>query len=225
MRALHGLTAFCGLILAASLAAQATRDDGGSARFQAMIQQLTQEKTQLTADNAKLKGDLDKAKAELEALRGEQAGLQRRLGQSEASLNQSNASNSRNAQLVEQQRARLEELVAQFRQTIEQLRALELERNDLKVQLASRESALNQCATNNQKLFETGNEVLDRYEQKGCFAAMRENEPFMQLKRVQFQNLVDEYRWALEDQKLPESALPVPESESAAPPAGEGASP
>ncbi len=51
--------------------------------------------------------------------------------------------------------------------------------------------------------------MLDRYEEKGCFSAMRENEPFTQNKRVQLQNLVDEYRWALEDQKLPETAQPA----------------
>jgi chromosome segregation ATPase len=200
------LVAACAVTVAAFAAAQQSRDDGGAARLQAMVQQLTAEKTRLEADNGKLKTDLDKANAELKTLRDAQAGLERRLGQSEASLSQTSATNTRNAAALEQQRARTEELIGEFRKTIETLRATELERNDLRAMLASRDRALNQCVTNNQKLFETGNEVLDRYEDKGCFSSMRENEPFTQNRRVRMQNLVDEYRWALEDQKLPEQA-------------------
>jgi uncharacterized protein YlxW (UPF0749 family) len=195
--------------LAGVAAAQQTRDDGGNARLQAMVQQLTGEKTQLAADNAKLKTDLDKANAELKSLRDAQTGLERRLGQSETSLSQASVTNTRSTAALEAQRERYDAVVAEFRKTIDVLRTTEIERNELRGTLASRESALKQCVTANQKMFETGNEVLDRYEEKGCFSAMRENEPFTQNKRVQLQNLVDEYRWALEDQKLPETAQPA----------------
>src|SRR5262245_19642727 len=216
MRTYRTMIAVTGtLALCTAVWAQQSRDDGGSARLQAMVQQLTAEKTRLEADNAKQKTELDKANAELKSLRDAQAGLERRVTQSEASLSQTSASNTRNAAALEQQRARTEELVGEFRKTIETLRATELERNELKTMLASRDGALNQCVTNNQKLFETGNEVLDRYEDKGCFSSMRENEPFTQNRRVKLQNLVDEYRWALEDQKLPAQAQPA----AAAPPA------
>jgi chromosome segregation ATPase len=183
-----------------------------------MVQQLTAERTQLQTQNTQLKAQLDAANAELKALRDAQTGLERRLGQSEASLTQATTTSTRNSEQVTQLRTRMEEVVAQFRTTIESLRATELERNELRAALADRERAFNQCAANNQKLFATGNEVLDRYEQKGCFSAMRENEPFTQNGRVRLQNLVDEYRWALEDQKLPATEA-APE---AAVPSGEG---
>jgi chromosome segregation ATPase len=204
-------TAVCITAVAGAASAQQARDDGGSARLQAMVQQLTTEKTRLEADNAKLKADLDKVNASLKSLGDEQADLRRRLGQSEASRNQASAANTRSTALIEQQQTRMDEIVAQFRQTIEVLRTTEIERNELRTALASRESAFNQCAAANQKLFETGNEVLDRYEDKGCFSSMRENEPFTQNRRVRLQNSVDEYRWAFEDQKLPESAAPATE--------------
>src|SRR5262245_24815791 len=193
----------------AGVSAQQSRGDDGTLRLQAMVQTLTTEKTQLASENTKLKADLDKANAELKTLRDAQAGLERRLGQSEASLSQTNASNTRNAAAVEQLRAREEEIIAEYRKQNDVLRATEVERNELRTMLGSRESALKQCVTNNEKLFETGNEVLDRYEDKGCFTSMRENEPFTQNRRVKLQNLVDEYRWALEDQKLPQQAAPA----------------
>ncbi len=195
------------LLAAAGLAvAQQARDDGGAARLQAMVQQLTAERTQLQGANTKLKTDLDAANAELKKLRDHKTALERRLGQTEGSLTQANAANTRSTAQAEQQRGRIEELVAEFRATIETLRQTELERNELRSSLAARESTLKQCVTNNQKLFDTGIEVLDRYEQKGCFTSMRDNEPFTRNKRVQLQNLVDEYRWQLEDDLLPQNA-------------------
>jgi chromosome segregation ATPase len=191
--------------VAASAGAQQARDDGGAARLQAMVSQLTTEKTQLQAENKELKAKLDAADGELKKVRGENADLERRLGQSESSLALSSAANTRSTEQNTQLRSRMDELVKQFRETIENLRKTELERNDLKVTLAARESVLGTCVANNDKLFAAGNEILDRYEAKGCFASVREKEPFTQNKRVQLENLVDEYRWKLEDQKLPET--------------------
>jgi chromosome segregation ATPase len=195
--------------------AQQSRGDDGTLRLQAMVQTLTTEKTQLTSENAKLKADLEKANAELKTLREAQAGLERRLGQAEASLSQASATNTRSTAALEAQRAREEQIVAEYRKLAETLGTVERERNELRTTLASRDSAFNQCVTANQKMFETGNEVLDRYEEKGCFSAMRENEPFTQNRRVRLQNLVDEYRWALEDQKLSEQGSTPASSASA----------
>ena len=191
--------------VAASAGAQQARDDGGAARLQAMVQQLTSEKTQLQAENKDAKGKLDAANAELKKVRGENAELERRLAQSENSLAQSSSANTRSTEQNTQLRARMDELIAKYREVAEDLHKTELERNGLKTTLAARESALGICVASNDKLLATGNEILDRYEAKGCFAAAREKEPFTQVKRVQLQNLVDEYRWQLEDQKLPES--------------------
>lgn len=193
------------LCSAGPLAAQQSRDDGASARYQAMVQQLTTERTQLQTQNADLKKQIDAANAELKKLRDDKTGLERRLSQTEGSLSQATATNTRSTQQTELQRTKMEELLQQCRMTAETLRDVELDRNRLKTTLAGHDGALKTCAANNQKLFDTGVEVLDRYEQKGCFSSLREGEPFTQNKRVQLQNLVDEYRWRLEDQLLPPS--------------------
>ena len=207
MRLSHPTLATFALMLAAAHAtAQQSRDDGGSARLQAMVQQLTSEKTQFQADNAKLKTERDAATAELKKLRAEKENLERQASQNETSLTRATAANTRNTELMEREKTRTEDLVGQFRQTIEQLRITELERNEAKASSETRKRAFEQCVASNQKLFETGNEVLDRYENKGKWDALREREPFTQTRRVRLQNLVDEYRWALEDQHSPETA-------------------
>jgi chromosome segregation ATPase len=203
-------------VCAATAGAQQARDDGGAARLQAMVSQLTSEKTQLQAENKDTKTKLDAANAELKKVRDQNADLQRRLSQNETSLAQSSAANTRSSEQYNTLRSRTDELVKQFREVAENLRKTEIERNDLKTTLAARESILGTCVANNDKLLATGNEILDRYEAKGCFASAREKEPFTQVKRVQLQNLVDEYRWKLEDQKLPDSVKTTPKEVAAA---------
>ena len=209
------LIAFATVLVARGAIAQQARDDGGLIRLQGMVQQLTADRTKLQADNTKLKSDLDAANAELKKQREANAGLERRVTQGESSLSQASAANSRNEAALAQQRSRMDELVAQFRMTIDTLRTTELERNDLKTKLESKQHAFEQCVASNRKLFETGNDVLDKFEDRGRWAALRVREPFTQVKRVELQNLVDEYRWALEDQRLPEnsdaSSVAVPE--------------
>ena len=200
------LVAFALAMTAGPTAAQQSRDDGGSARLQTMVQQLTSEKAQLQGDNTKLKTERDSAAAQLKKLRMEKDSLEQQLRQSETSLTRASSTNTRNTEAMEQQKKRTEDLVAQFRQTIEQLRTTELERNELKTESETRQRAFEQCVASNQKLFETGNEVLDRYENKGKWDALREREPFTQTRRVRLQNAVDEYRWALDDQRLPGTA-------------------
>jgi chromosome segregation ATPase len=202
MKISNVVLAIVALAAASGLSAQQSRDDGGAARLQAMVQQVTAERNQLQTQNADLKKQLDAANAELKKVRDDKTGVERRLSQTEGSLSQATATNTRATASAEQQRARTDELVAQFRMTIETLRQTELERNELKSTLAAHDSTLKTCAANNQKLFDTGVEVLDRYEQKGCFSSLREGEPFTQNKRVQLQNLIDEYRWRLEDALL-----------------------
>jgi chromosome segregation ATPase len=208
------------LALASLAAAQQAREGGGDARLQAMVQQLTAERAELQTENRELEAELRERAAELEAAQAEITSLRGDVAESSSSLEQSKATSDRNAALVAQLRARVEEIVAEFRRTAEVLRQTELERNELSAMLASKDSSLEQCITNNLALYQTGIEVLDQYEEKGCFTSARQRGPFTQLKRVEIENLVDEYRWRLEDGLLPQAT-----DAAAAAPAGDAATP
>ncbi|MBA3960995.1 MAG: phage major capsid protein [Chthoniobacterales bacterium] len=54
----------------------------------------------------------------------------------------------------------------------------------------------------NDALFKTGNEILTRYEHFGLGDALAAKEPFVGLTRVKLQNLVQDYRDKLADQKV-----------------------
>ncbi len=54
----------------------------------------------------------------------------------------------------------------------------------------------------NASLFQVGNEILTRYEHYGLGDALRAKEPFTGITRVKLENLVQDYRDELADQKV-----------------------
>lgn len=201
--------------------AQTARDGGagaGDARLQLMVQQLTVERNRLQSEVMDLQAERDEKDEALGAAQTRIAELEAGLAETQTRLRDTTASNDRNEAAADQLRARMEEIVAQFRETIEVLRETENERNELSATLATTQSERDQCVTNNLELYKTGVEVLDEYEHKGCFASMRQRrEPFLQIKRVQIENLVDDYKWRLEDEVLQENREAAAEFEPETP--------
>lgn len=81
------------------------------------------------------------------------------------------------------------------------------QRRQLEAMLAHRGNELASCRERNDRMYKLGNELLDKYEQKGCFDAALQAEPFTGLKRAQIEKMVEEDREKLDDaQILPSSA-------------------
>jgi len=55
------------------------------------------------------------------------------------------------------------------------------------------------CYENNKKLFDVNSELLGQYKSKGAWDAVVQREPFTQLKRVEIENLIQEYQYKIED--------------------------
>lgn len=75
-----------------------------------------------------------------------------------------------------------------------------------RVQLAALGARLTEraeaCETKNAELFSVGNEILDRFASQDLGDVLAGKEPFLGLKRVELQNLVQDYQDKLLDQKL-----------------------
>ncbi|MEO0579114.1 MAG: hypothetical protein AAFZ58_10510, partial [Pseudomonadota bacterium] len=76
------------------------------------------------------------------------------------------------------------------------------EKNRVSSLLAATRNEYRTCARHNVEMFDTAIEVLDAYENKGLFTRAAQGESLTQLARVRVENIVDEYRYALEDQQL-----------------------
>jgi len=203
------------LTLTGPAAAQSARS-GGSASAQLMqqMQQLASERTALQAENAKMKKELADLTKERDALKTGRAALDQRTRASEAAIARSAQDKASADAENERLKERMQELVAKFRETAQTLKDVETERATFKQSLTARDAELGQCTAKNDALYKLNEEILARIDGQGAFSRLASLEPFTKIKRVQLQNLVDDYKYRAEDQRvLPGDSVP------AAPPA------
>jgi len=195
------------LLLAASLPAQAEtvrRPAGGaaSAQVQALLQQISAERDALKADAARMKTDLEKAQQAHDAAQAKAASAEQEATRLREALAAFQAQN-------EALRARLGEAQT----AIGGLRSEQAATRTALAQAHTRGEALDgdlaQCRAraetlvgHNLRLFQIGNELLDRFEGKGVWAALKAAEPFTGRSRVELENIVQDYRFALDDQRV-----------------------
>ena len=191
-------------VAGAGASAETARREGGgdTARLQVMLQQLNTEKTQLSAENAKLKTELDKTKTQLEtALKERDAGTQK-LGRSSQELVGSQAKTESLQRAFDTLKGRFDVLVEQFRGTVAAMKELEQRSDEQASRLADYDVRVKTCERNNDALYTTGMELIDLYEKKGVFTSLLQKESVTGLKRVQIENLMDQYRQLADDMRL-----------------------
>jgi colicin import membrane protein len=185
--------------------AQKARDGGGAgnAQLAQQLQQLASERTALQNENTKLKAEAESLRKERDKLLQSQGSAEARSRASQAELTRSASDAQRLQSEMEKEKARMQELVTRFRETAGSLREVETDRNSLTQKLQQKDLDIKACTDRNDKLYALNNEVLDSFEKQGVWGAMMRREPFTRLKRNQLENLVDGYRAAAQDQKLP----------------------
>lgn len=185
----------------ASAAAQTPRGGGGaSAQLLEQMQQLASERTALQAENEKLKGQLADLRKDRDALKAGQQVIERRAQGAAAALAQSTSQREVSERELTQYRAKMEELIAKFRETIEKLREAETAGATARQSLATREHELKGCVDHNLALYHLNDEVLTHFDRQGFWSR---TEPFTQIRRVRNENLIDEYRSRAQDQLTP----------------------
>ena len=232
-RRLVALAAVCSALFSTNASAQVQRSGGnnGAANAQLMMQyqQASTERAQLQADNTKLKKELDDVKKQLDAATKLAAASKASVGRDAGQLAAAQAANERSSKEVADTKAKMQELIGKFRETITQMRGVESVRAHLEQELTQSKAAFDQCAERNYSLYQVDNEVLDRYAHQGAFSYMERAEPFTRIKRTQIDNLVLEYKERAEELRVkkaegapgsaaPAAAAPPPASPSSAAP-------
>ena len=193
--------------------AQTTRS-GGNANAQLLqqMQQVASERTALQAENEKLKGELADVKKDRDALKAGQQNILRRAQDASAALAQSGAQREASDHELAQTKAKMQELITKFRETIQKLRETETDDTSAKQVLTGRERELTQCVERNRALYHLNDEVLTHLEREGVFRRLSEAEPFTKIKRVQLENYVDESRAKATDEVASAPKPPLPNS-------------
>lgn len=156
---------------------------------------LEQEKTGLAEQMEELKkksADLEsgaaKANARRVALDREVEGL----GKDKVELS---------AKLQESSRG-LQEMTKKQAEAMQTLQHKEREIKRLEAELARQTRQGEMCEVKNGQLYQINAELMDKYQSKGVFGALLQAEPFTQLKSVEMENLLQEYRDKLDAQRV-----------------------
>jgi len=189
--------------------AQTARSGGDNARAMQELQQLTTERTTLKADNAKLSDEVADLKKRLEKATVEAAAVSVRAKQTEIAAGRGAESTKQANDALEKSRAQMQELIARFRETALDLKAVETDRNTLRGQLEARGRDYDTCVDHNGGLYDVGREALDRLDRRGFLSKVGESEPFTQLARARLDNLIDDYRQRLQELRLEQSKKTV----------------
>ena len=156
------------------------------AKAQQMLKSLSAERDTLKAENAKLNARLN---AELDEMK--------------TRLSETKSSASAAATRAASESANLRETVAATETRAKELEAtLQDTETRLTSRLATRDKELSVCTADNQKLGALSKELLSRYADKGMWDAMLVREPLTQIKRVELENLVQQY-----DDRITESSV------------------
>jgi chromosome segregation ATPase len=212
------------VVLLAWPTAGARADDADiMAQLRAALRSTTTQLRQLQDDQAATHAKQSEIEKQNEALRQQVGTLTQQLGERpagaakaakaepdhaalEQAVSEFNRKLSAQNDAIRQMNETLDKWKAAYNEAATVARAKEAER----AQLASKVDGLTQqatsCEAKNGELFKIGTEILDRYAKMDIGDALAAREPFLGIKRVELQNVIQDYHNRLLDQKVEQNS-------------------
>lgn len=185
------------------LHAQTQRSGGGdSARALQQLQQASAERAKLQADNDSLKKELADLKDKYAKATTSQGALQQRARELEQASSRQQATSKDASETLERNKVQLQELIGKFRETTQSLKTVETENSSLKAQLDSQERSNKTCVDRNAGLYFLNDEILQKMADRGFWTKASEHEPFTNIARTRLDNLIDDYRYRVEELRV-----------------------
>lgn len=138
---------------------------------------------------------LAKAQHMLRQISGERDALQAEITQLKAELGTVKAKKSNSDGALVKSKESLREIQENLDKTLAEKQVAEASATE-------RGRQLEQCTIKNTKLYELNGELLQRYANKGVMDAMARREPFTGLKRVEMENLLQDFQSKLDEQRV-----------------------
>jgi hypothetical protein len=197
-------------------AAQATTESRLRDALRATMQQLQDAQGQLaTLQATQAQSDKDNAdlKAKVDALNAQIASLAKQSADDKAASDKALADlKSQNGDLTTQI-GKLNDAVAAWEKDDKEYVQLEKDKEAARAQLAVQvillQRVIDDRESKNLALFNLGNEILTRYEKYGLGEALAAKEPFTGLTRIKLQELVQDYKDKISDQRVTPGQMPA----------------
>lgn len=194
--------------ICAALAGAAAAPNDNETRLREALRSATLQMRAMEDERAMLQAKQTESSKEAETLRQRVTELTKQLDESIKKADLEKAVAEFNRRLAEQNETiaklgeTLEKWKAAYNEAANVARTKESERSRLAVQLGGMTKQATTCKEMNAELYKVGTEILDRYAGVGIGDALASREPFIGFKRVELQNLVQDYQDKLLDQKV-----------------------
>jgi chromosome segregation ATPase len=194
----------------------ADKKDKSAHRMQQMVQKIQQEKAELQTQveqekeaKAGLEVEVKKTEQQASALKSNLSVANRKAGLLAASLTQATSEKLAVETKLQQTQSQLEsaqknlsDLTLQYQTAQHALKVNEQERTALTGSLTQKGKVLESCEAKNTKLYGFGLELVKLYDKPGTYQAILRTETFTQLKRVELENIFQDYNDKLDEQRL-----------------------
>ena len=165
---------------------EASKNDAALLKLQGMIKSLTAERDAAKAETAGIIAELEQLKKDKQAALAAKDSLG-----SELAAQKNSVVDVRGR--LDKTEGKLQDVTEKLAQTNSARTGLENELTALKAKHQVSEQQLKICGEHNVKLYESGKELLERYQGKGTFEGLLQDEPLLQFQSVEMQNIVQEY--------------------------------
>ena len=167
-------------------------------RMQQQLNEIQQQKSVLDQEKTVLEETLKKTHGETESHKRSAASAATRASRLEKDIDAANKEKTQLHTQLDDAKKQNEELSGQRKQ-------LEQDLKNTTTALEKQNEQRVLCEANNDQLYRIGRELADWYTSKGAMNAILEAEPFTRMKRVEMENLLENYRDKLEGQHLERS--------------------
>jgi chromosome segregation ATPase len=199
------------LLLAFGAVAQVQRSGDANARVVQQLQQLTAEKAAAQAENAKLKTEVDNLKAQLTKATSALSASEQRAKQVAAGTSAKEAAAMQEINdALSRSRSQTQELLGKYRETAQALKDVEIDRSQLRAQASTQERDLKTCVDRNAGMYLLTDEILRKVEDRGVWSSLTEKEPFTKISRTRLENLIDDYRYRVDELRVKDKTAIAP---------------
>lgn len=209
----HILMAFAVVLFlsAQMLSAAESRAPSGNnnAATNAALMQAQRQVQEATAEREKLVQQVADLEKKLKASEAGRDKAEKQLSAKESSLGKFKDSNTGMADMLKTMKTRMEELIGKYREVAQQLKDTELSKAEVEAQLAQKDAEIKRQTEANLKLYVVSLDVLTKYEDKGVWDALFQQEPVTQIKRAEIESIAEDYRIEIEKLKAQEGAVQV----------------
>lgn len=188
---------------------QAQRAEQARAQAEQEKASLLAEKETLARQFQQTQSEADAAKRQTGAVRADKTRLERELSALRVELGEVKKQLEANSKQLSDS-----ELLQ--RTTAQKLALTESGKKETESELLQKGKKLQVCSEHNDRMYQMGRELITKYEQKSCKDAVLQNEPFTGLKKVEMENLFEQWRDSLDRERLGKE-MQAPESARGSP--------